>query len=259
MEQKENNIENAKWLMPLSVIIAGLMISGAVLYSKNGNTGLNNNNQGNLNNAQNQAAAELKIKESDPVIGNSNAKITVVEFGDFQCPYCTKFSQEIEKLLRKEYVESGKAKFVYKALAFLDQPGHSESKDAVNAAYCAKEQGKFWEMHDAIFAEEYSDLKKYMAKQITSPEGNGNLNADFFRNVAQKSGLNLDQFTSCYNSKKYYAAAEENEAEARAVLSKGVSTPSVFINGKPVDLSVNRQTGEFDYAEFKKQIDALIK
>lgn len=81
--------------------------------------------------------------------GNKDAKVTLVEFADFQCPYCNDFFRESESQLMKEYVDTGKVRFV-----FMNYPvilSHPRSYKAAEAGECAAEQGKFWEMHDAIF------------------------------------------------------------------------------------------------------------
>lgn len=90
----------------------------------------------------------ITVSPSDPVKGDPNAKLTIVEFADYQCPFCEKMQTDIVPSIIKDYVDTGKAKFVFKNLAVLGK----ESVDAANAALCAKEQNKFWEYHDKLFA-----------------------------------------------------------------------------------------------------------
>ena len=82
---------------------------------------------------------DVKVTDQDPFLGDPNAKLTVVEFSDFQCPFCGRFFKDVGPQLKKDYIDTGKVKFVYKHLAFLGK----ESTDAANASECAKEQNKF--------------------------------------------------------------------------------------------------------------------
>lgn len=81
--------------------------------------------------------------------GDKNAKVTFVEFADFECPYCEQFYSEAESQIMKDYADTGKVLFVYKN--FPVYLAHPHSYEAAEAAECAADQGKFWEMHDAIF------------------------------------------------------------------------------------------------------------
>lgn len=255
--EKQNN----NWLLPASILIAGLIIAGAVIYS----TGAKNINQQQANNnpSSNDAAQQNTsvptIDSNDPVLGNPNASLTLIEFGDFQCPFCAKFYQEIEKPLQKDYIDTGKVKMVYKPLAFLDsQSTTKESEDAVNAVECAQEQGKFWEMHDAIFDVKYADLLKAMAGKLATTENIGDLNKALFTSIASNLKINVGQFVSCYDSGKHKNDYQAYMKEGGAVMPQGIGTPAVFLNGQKVELSMNSQ-GEFDYASFSKIIDAALK
>jgi protein-disulfide isomerase len=82
-----------------------------------------------------------------PVLGNANAKVTIVEFADFQCPFCAQFYKQTEPSIINDYVKSGKAKFAFQNYAFLGQ----ESNTAAEGAYCANDQGKFWSYHNFMY------------------------------------------------------------------------------------------------------------
>ena len=97
-----------------------------------------------------QPAAPVKISaDNDPVIGNSDAPITIIEFSDFQCPFCARFHTQTLPLLLEEYIEQGKVKLVFRD--FPIQSIHPNALPASVAAECANEQGKFREMHDMLF------------------------------------------------------------------------------------------------------------
>ncbi|MEK7608665.1 MAG: DsbA family protein [Patescibacteria group bacterium] len=196
------------YLIPGSIVLAGIIIAGAVIYSNGGFLGTPRN-------AEPPAAAGLEVQADDVVLGNAKAKVTIIEYGDYQCPYCAKFFAEVEPAIKEKYVKTGKAKFIFRSFQFLGP----ESGVAAEAVSCAQDQGKFWEYHDAIFTEEYRD----------GQEHNGNLNRELFLKLAESLGLNKEQFSSCVDEKKYATKVGEDRTRAGAV---GVdSTPTTFVNG----------------------------
>lgn len=251
----ENDNRKTNYLLPASILIAAALIAGALIYST-GAKNINSQNQ-SANLGQNIQPNGPQIGD-DVVLGDANAPITVIEFGDFQCPYCTKFYKEIELPLIDKYINTGKVKMVYKPLAFLDsQSPVKESQNAVAAVKCAQEQGKFWQFHDAISEAEYAEVEKVIAGQLVSNEGNGNLNRDLFAKIASDLGMNVNDFLSCYDSKKYQNDFQKYMDEAQLVMPWGVGTPSVFINGEQAQLSLNDQR-EFDFAAFSSIIDKAL-
>lgn len=149
---------------------------------------------------------EVAINPDDPVRGNPQAKVTIVEFSDFQCPYCGIVEPTVKKVL-ETYAD--KVRLVYKNFPL---PSHENAQPAALAALCAKEQGKFWEYHDTLFENQESlkvtDLKKYAADL----------------------GLKTQDFTSCLDGKKYKSQIEMDIMEANRVGVRG--TPAFFINGR---------------------------
>lgn len=165
-----------------------------------------------------------------PIKGNKDAKVTIVEFGDFRCPFCDRFFQDTEPQLMKDYIDTGKAKFAFRHYQFLGPA----SVVAGNAAECANEQNKFWEYHNYLYQNQpaESDTSIYVFDKLTS--------------IAVNLGLNGDQFKSCLESKKY----DKNvSADLAAGQQAGVTgTPTTFING----LTIN---GAQPYSVFKTIID----
>lgn len=168
-----------------------------------------------------------------PPQGNKNAKVKIVEFLDFRCPFCDRFFKDTEPQLLKEYVDSGKAVFYVRHYQFLGPA----SVVAGNASECANEQGKFWEFHDYLYKNQppESDTSLYTTDKLTD--------------VASGLGINADQFRGCLDSKKY----DKNVADDLAAGQKaGVNgTPTVFINGLPV-------VGAQPYSAFKTVIDQQL-
>jgi len=101
----------------------------------------------------------VPVADTDPTKGNVNAAITIVEFTDYQCPYCARYAIETLPQIQKEYIDTGKIKYVLKDIP-LTSLGHANAEKAAEAALCSGEQGKYWEMHEKLFSsqQEWSEL-----------------------------------------------------------------------------------------------------
>lgn len=217
----ENNLENkpvfsldlGKLILPGSIVLAAVLISGTLLFAS-----YRNNPGPQLGAVGNNLGGSGAVKVSaddDPFLGEKNAPVTIIEFSDFQCPFCRTFWKETLPLLKSNYIDTGKVKFVYRdfPLSF-----HPSSHLAAEAVECAKDQTKFWELHDKIFQEQ-------------NKQGSGTI--QFIKeNVVRWAGqtsLDLGKFSSCLDSRKYQAEVDKDLADGTAA---GVSgTPSFFING----------------------------
>lgn len=208
-------------------------------------------------NAQQQAAAnptaapkqDLKVADDDPSMGPKDAKITIITFEDFQCPFCGAFSglnMEVVKSMQaqdstwqpalsnliKDYVNTGKARLVWKDYPFLGQ----ESNYAAMAARCAQDQDKFWEFHDYLFSNQKG-------------ENQGQFSKDNLKKFAATLGLNTVDFNNCVDTDKYAKKMTDAVAYGQGV---GVSgTPATFINGQMV-------SGAVPYSQFKTIIDTEL-
>ena len=174
--------------------------------------------------------------DDDPMLGSADAKILMIEFGDYQCPSCRMFWKDIEPRLKKEYIDTGKVKLVFRDFPLTGI--HPEAVLAAEAVNCARDQNKYWEFHDKVFREQYNkgddvirlkpaDLKKW-AKD-----------------------LKLDQasFDQCLDSEKYKNEIVKDKMEGEAAGVQG--TPTFFINGHVVG-------GAQQYPDYKKLIDQLL-
>lgn len=179
----------------------------------------------------------------DILLGDPNAKVKIVEYGDYQCPYCANFAIQTEPQIKQNYIASGKANMIYKDLIVIDSfvPNGQESRNAALAANCAADQGKFWEYHDALFAVEAADRA----------ENNGNLTKELFLAIADKLGMDKSTFGSCYDTGKYSSEIISDTEEASKDLEK-LSTPSTLINGELVP-------GAQPYEIFAAVIDKYLK
>ncbi|MBS3155475.1 DsbA family protein [Candidatus Woesearchaeota archaeon] len=179
--------------------------------------------------SQPQKNIEVSI-DDDPMEGNKNAPVTIVEFSDFQCPFCGKFYKEVFPEIETKYIKTGKVRLV-----FRDYPlgFHEFAQKASEAAECADEQGKFWQYHNKLFENQdaltISDLKKY----------------------AESLNLDAKKFDSCLDSGKYVDEIKKDMDDAE---SYGVSgTPAFFING-------NLISGAQPFSSFEQVIEQeLIK
>ena len=172
-------------------------------------------------------------EESVTTKGSPDAPITIVEFSDFQCPYCERFFANTLPQLEKEYIDTGKVKLVYKdfPLSF-----HEQAMPAALAAECAGEQGKYWEMHDKLFSEQ--------SRWVDNPKVD-----DAMKEFADELGLDADQFNECYDSAKY---ADEINADMQEGIAAGVQgTPAFFINGQFI-------SGAQPFEVFKQIIDQML-
>lgn len=166
--------------------------------------------------------------DDDPAWGPADAKVTVIEFSDFQCPYCRRFHDETLPQLRQMYGD--RIRFVYRDLPLTSL--HAFAQGAAEAAECADEQGKFWEYHDLLFqnqtALQPADLKAYAARL----------------------GLNQSAFDACVDSHKY---ADEVNADVQAASDAAITgTPTFFINGR-------RLVGAQPLSAFQQAIDAALQ
>lgn len=172
-------------------------------------------NSGNQSQAPKAVDKNAFVVRDANVMGNKDAQVSIVEFADFQCPYCGRHHELVEPTILNEYVKTGKANFVYKHLAFLGQ----ESVFAAVAAECAADQGKFWEYHDYLFEHQ-------------NGENQGAFNKDKLIEFGKAINLDAARFEKCVQSDETIARVQADTQEAQKF---GVSsTPTFFINGKPL-------------------------
>ena len=146
-----------------------------------------------------------------PTLGDPNAPVTIVEFSDYECPFCSRFFDQTLARIKSEYVDTGKVKFVYKDFPIVSI--HPQAQKAAESARCVREQlgdDGYWAMHDMLF------------------EGQQQLGVTSFKQWARELGVNGVQFDSCLDSGKY---AEAVGADADEGVALGVNgTPTLFIN-----------------------------
>ena len=175
-----------------------------------------------------------------PSKGNPNARVTLIEFSDYECPFCARYTRETWPLLEKEYVTTGKVRYVFRN--FPIPKLHNQAMKAHEAALCAGEQGRYWEMHDLLFAK--------------SPAIEQTALIDY----AARTGLKADQFQTCLSGGKHLARIRLDITEAQGV---GVTGTPTFFLGKTVPTPGKMQPlivlkGNQPYLAFKQAIDGLL-
>jgi protein-disulfide isomerase len=172
-------------------------------------------------------------------LGDPNAPVTIDVFEDFQCPACRNFTESTEPLVIQNLVATGKARYVFHNYPFLDdQAAGKESDQAANAAMCASEQNKFWEMHSILFAN-------------WNGENMGSFNDRRLQAMAESLELDMDAFNSCFSANKFEA---EIQADLDLGEQMGVSgTPTVFVN----DQRVGQPRQVASYQEIADAVNAI--
>jgi len=250
-----------KILTPLAIIIAGLFIAAANLYvggrlpfgEKGNSKSLSSSAPSavpTINGAQGQAPKEIPVGNS-PFLGKPDASVTVVEFSDFQCPFCAAVNgvkndvynkltadypgwEPVIPNLKKDYIDKGLVKLVYRDFSFLGE----ESELAANAALCAADQGKYWQYHDKIF-------------ESQKGENQGAFSQENLKSFGVSLGLDSDKFNKCLSEKTYLQEVKDSTSNARIY---GVSrTPTFFVNGKVIP------GGAVPYSVVKAEIEAQLK
>ena len=169
------------------------------------------------------------------VLGSPTAPLQVLEFGDFECPQCGNFAVVTEPDVRKRLVEPGTISIRYFDFPL---PMHRNTWPASNAAACAGEQGKFWEMHDQL----YANQTEWNGEATSRPKG-------LFVNYAKGLGLDADKFEQCLDAEKYRPQIEANAAEAER---RQINSTPTFVIGKRVI------PGNIGYDVFKAYVDSAL-
>ena len=203
------------------LIISGV-ISGLFLY------GISNGEKVLLN-------RENLIKNGSPMIGDPSASITILEWGDYQCTYCHRFHESSLNTILDEYINSGKVNLVFKDFP-LNGP---DSVFAAEAAYCAEDQGKYWQYHDELYAN-------------WGGERTGWITVDSLNKFATTVDLEINEFNSCINEHKYHQRVLELEKFGKEI---GIdATPSFLIFN---DEKIIKIRGNQPMDVFRKAINEL--
>jgi protein-disulfide isomerase len=176
-----------------------------------------------------------------PVMGDENAPVTLIEYSDYQCPFCARHYREVMPVLKEQYIDTGKLRFIMRENPI--ESIHRHAASAAMAGLCAQDQGKYWEMHDLMFSNQ----------QTLDPES--------LKGFAKELGLDAAQFDDCLDSKKNFGRVNEDIASGTALGVRG--TPGFFLgltdpaDPNKADMKVFIR-GAKPASEFQRAIDDLL-
>ena len=216
-------------MLPLVVAAVAAVALAATLISSLSSNGSDEGSSTSATSASSQGAADggnrapdetwerlVRREADDPMaIGDVDAPVVMLAYSEFQCPFCGKFARDTEPELIEQYVESGVLRIEWRDFPYLGP----ESGTAAEGGRAAAEQGKFWEFHDAMYANQL-------------PPNSGNLDEEYLVGVAESIGLDADQFRSDLSSQATKDAVARDFQEGQAIGVTG--TPAFVINGVPV-------------------------
>lgn len=153
-------------------------------------------------------------------LGRDDAPVVIYEFSDYQCPYCAESALSVLRALRQREIPDGTVRYVF---VDFPLPGHANARPAARAARCAGEQGRYWELHDRLFA----------AQRDWAASGQP---AGVFRRYAGDLGLDADKFAACVDSNRFDADLDAGVSAGSRLGVQG--TPTLFVNGRRIDGAV---------------------
>ena len=175
------------------------------------------------------------IQNGSPIIGNPSASITILEWGDYQCTFCYKFHQSTLNTIKHDFIETGKVKLVFKDFPL----NGSDSVLAAEAAYCAQDQGKYWQYHDELY-------------KNWGGERTGWITRDSLDKFATTVSLDLDKFNECLDDHKYLERVNQMYEFGKEIGIDATQSFLVFNNEKIIKI-----TGNQPLEVFLKSLDEL--
>ena len=193
-------------------------------------------------NAQEQGPKNVTIttflENGSPILGDPNAPVTLIEFGDYQCHFCNVFFQSTEEDILTNYVETGKVRMIFKDYNIIGP----DSISASHGAHCANEQGMFWEYHDILYSN-------------WAGENNGWASSENLTKFAQEIDLNMEKWSECITNGTHAQVILASNDDARALELTG--TPAFFVIGP--DGKVTRLFGAQPYEVFQNIFEIELK
>ena len=192
-------------------IIIGIIVGGFVV-----GYGTNSNNSETL-------TSKKLIENGSPIMGNIDAPITILEWGDYQCTYCYKFHQNTLNIINEEFIKTGKVKIIFKDFP-LNGP---DSKLAAEASYCAQDQQKYWEYHDELY-------------KNWGGERTGWITREALTKFAQSTELNIEEFNKCLDVHKYQNKVDSIHNFGKEIGIDATPTFLVFNDEKIIKIRGNQ-------------------
>lgn len=241
-EQPATSSPSSMISTPVAIVIAGGLIALALYFSNSGGkTATTTSTTTGTANTQGNTAAQpaaptigdfRPVSDEDHIRGNPNAKITIIEYSDLECPFCKRFHPTMQQIVEKY---PNDVRWVYRHFPLSQL--HAQARKESLASECAAEQGKFWEFIDLVF-------------QTTS--GNDSLDLTKLPDLAAQAGVvNVSQFTSCVDSEKYAGKVDADIADAATAGGRG--TPYSVVVGP------NDEKVPINGAQPLEQVEAVLK
>lgn len=226
------------FLLIIASFLIGVLVT-QVKYLKDGGsviTGSNDSLAGEAAPIQPTGPVDVSVGEL-PILGKKDAPVTIVEFSDFQCPFCKSFFDETLPKIKSEYIDTGKARLAYRHFPLTTI--HPNAQKAAEASECANEQDKFWDYHDQLFTNQ-ADWESLAANEALEK----------FVEYANTVGIDGETLRECVTSGKMEERVSKDIEDGVAAGVDG--TPATFVNGILI-------TGAVPFEQFKAQIDAALE
>jgi len=215
-------------IIPIILLVA--IGSGSTLY-------FSSYDDNSINLDMGRQVGDVNTSLGSPLLGSASAPVTIIEFGDYQCPNCKKWFLSTKPDIVTNYIDTGKANLIFVDIAFLGK----DSMPAARATYCAEEQGRYWDYHGFLYSNQIGI-------------DNGWANIDSLKGYANNLGFDMDLFVSCMDSGKYEKRVQFNTEESQ---KNGVTgTPTFIIVGPQGQQEII--IGPQPFSVFEKTIDSLL-
>ncbi len=178
------------------------------------------------------------LENGPPILGDPNAPVTLIEFGDYQCHFCNVHFHNTEHRLLENFIKTGKVKMIFKDFTIIGP----DSVNAAHGTHCANDQGKFWEYHDILY-------------NNWTGENNGWASSDNLLRFAQEIELDIDQWSDCMIDERYSQIISNSSKDARELGITG--TPAFFVIGP--DNKITRISGAQPYESFEKILNLELE
>jgi len=228
-----------------SLALGAVVASASILISFLGFSAINNGselvliaNHDNQDSILPNSISSTFMANGSPILGDPNAPITLIEFGDYQCHFCNVHFHNTEHKLLENYIDTGKVKMIFKDFTIIGP----DSINAAHGSHCANDQGKFWEYHDILY-------------NNWTGENNGWASSNNLLKFAQEIDLDIDQWSDCIVSEKYSQMITDSNNDARNLGITG--TPAFFVIGS--DNKITKISGAQPYENFEKIFNLELK
>jgi protein-disulfide isomerase len=227
------------WLIATAVLalaLPGVLIVFGIITGSEDDSGAG---AGQTSSVLERLCASGRVPVDGRTCGEDSAPVKIVELSDYQCPFCKRFVDDTEPSVETEYIQKGLVQLEFRNLAITGgnaSPDKTEATLAAEAAECANDQGRFWEYHYKLYAEQRG-------------ENRGAFLPEKLKQFAADMGLDQAEFNACLDSHKHIGLIEEERSQAAEVGAR--ATPSFLINGKPV-------VGYMSFDEFHSHIEEAL-